>query len=650
MKDVRGTGKSPKRDIRRTSRKLICLAVSALALAIVLSPILIYDDSSADTVNNNVDLELYDNSGTPIPRTSPLIENSMLSFSTITTPEGVVYELQDGTPIESTLAYFLIHIDGGSSGYGLFKVSVKIEGLEGTWMDHYGIRVSSSIDEQRENVVATADLSSSNSYEMLFQSSGVDKAFNMDVKYFISFSTLSGSHILDVEPGTVGQFTIIITAEPIAEYHNVEYFSDSKLEESRLLRDFDKIGPFPPVHSGGQDPIGWINYDGELVDEDTLVSELPTDMVIALYSWPVIIEKQTEYIDAEGNDVTEKLRKEIYEDGHYIEDTSKKVEDKDGNVKEETSHTEKDSDDNTREYDTQTDITKHDDGAETYNTSTETRVNGVVTETTNVRTEYDSEKTMVEEELVLRVLDPGTGEMDQYDVVTKLIDIKSAEKKYKVEATIEGMDLKDVDKVSEIIDDYFSKYDCEIASVGMDTDSGMTVSHELMGAFAAKNYRLFNRNGDLCVELDEKVVKWLHGTGSKVDLRINIATPDEMTEAQRKTVGNNYAISVTLMLDGQVVSVLQEGLAEITVKIDQSKSSVYYVDEGGSSEYIECSYDKDTQILTYKVDHFSIFMIVEEEDGHKDVLPFFYVALAELLLIPLGVFAYYRRIKRKGSM
>ena len=70
MKDVRGTGKSPKRDVRKTSRKLICLAVSALALAMVLSPILIYEDSSADT-DNNVHMDLYDANDQPL--TSPLM-------------------------------------------------------------------------------------------------------------------------------------------------------------------------------------------------------------------------------------------------------------------------------------------------------------------------------------------------------------------------------------------------------------------------------------------------------------------------------------------------------------------------------------------------------------------------------------------------
>ena len=485
----------------------------------------------------------------------------------------------------------------------------------------------------------------------MFQKGGVDTAYEMDKRYFVSFSTLTGSHILDAAPETIGNITIEFIAEPIAEYRNIEYFSDSTLVETRLLRDFDTVGPFPNVQSGGRDPIGWIDYDGNLVSEDTPVADLPTDMVIALYGWPVIIEKQTEYVDGDGNDVTEKLRKEIYEGGHYIEDTSKKVEDKSGNVKEETSHTEKDSDDNTREYDTQTDITKHEDGAETHNTTTETKVNGQVTETSEIMTEYDSEKTMVEEEMVLTTRDPGTGKEDTYDVVTKLIDIKSVEKRYKVEATIDDMDLADVEKVSEIIDGCFAKYDCEIASVGMETETGtISVSHELMGAFAAKHYRLFSRNGDMCVELDEKVVKWLHESGSKVDLRINKATADEMTEAQRNVVGNNYAISVVLMLDGQVVSALQEGLAEITVKIDKSNVSVYYVDDGGSSEYIECTYDEETQIVRYMVDHFSIFMIVEDEDDHSDVLPFFYIALAELLLIPLGVLAYYRRLKRKRGI
>ena len=107
---------------------------------------------------------------------------------------------------------------------------------------------------------------------------------------------------------------------------------------------------------------------------------------------------------------------------------------------------------------------------------------------------------------------------------------------------------------------------------------------------------------------------------------------------------------MVLLLDGQVVSYLQDGLAEVTVKMDKSKS-VYYVDEGGSSEYIDCTYDEKSQILKYTVDHFSIFMIVEDEESDIEfALPYIYIVLAEFLLIPLGVLAYYRRLKRKNTV
>ena len=421
MGAVSSTGRSTVKGGRRKARTLLCLAVSAMALMTILAPMITAGDSSADTVDNNLHMDLYDDNGQIL--TSPLMNGAKLVFNTTTTPDGVVYELENGVPIDSIPAYFLIRTDTSGAGYGLFKVTVKIHDLDGTWMQNFGIRVSTSDG-------STADLSSNNSFEMMFQKGGVDSSFEMNKRYYVSFSTLSGSHILDTAPGTIGNFTIEFIAEPIADYHNVEYYSDSNLVEIRLLRDFDTIGPFPNVQSKGRDPIGWIDYDGNIVDEDTYVSELQSYMILAIYEWPVIIEKQTEYVDAEGNDITEKLRKEIYEDGHYIEDTSKKVEDKDGNVKEETSHKEKDSDDTTREYDTQTDITKHDDGTETHNTATETKVNGNVTETSETRTEYDSEKTMVEEELTLKVYDPGTGEAETYNVVTSLIDERSVEKKY----------------------------------------------------------------------------------------------------------------------------------------------------------------------------------------------------------------------------
>lgn len=645
MKDVRGTGKSPKRDVHISSRKLICLAVSAVALAIVLSSVFIDSDSSADTGNSGTEtLVLYDVNGNEL--TTPLIDNSTISFSTTTTPEGVVYELNTGTPIESCPAYFVIRADSGT-GHSLFKVSVKVTpetegGFTGTWMEYFGIRVCAG----NGNV---ADLREGNPepYEMKFTKDNVDSAFELNRRYDISFQTLGGSQLLDAPPGSVHNFTIELTPEPIPEIRYIKYYSDNELIVTIPHRDIDPLGEFPEVHSQGRDPIGWIDYNGKIVTEETPVSELPTDMVFALYGWPIIIEMEDKYTDPDGSEITDKLRKEIYEDGTYFEDLSKKTEYKDGNVKEETTHRELDPFDNTYEYDTRTDIIVHDDGAETHRTSTETRENGEATETSTIRTEYNSDKEMIEEEKDITVRDPERGSETDYDVVIRVIDNLLKEKRYKVMATVPEMDLEDVEKAKEYIDDYFAQYDCEIAAVGMKTNGNLTIPHELMGSFVANNYRVFNENGNLRVELDEDVVKWLYENSTGCDLIINKATEKDMTEAQREVIGDNYAINVVLKVDGEVVSVLPNGSAEISIGIDGSSKSVYYVDDSGSSEYIECVYDEDTQTVRYKVDHFSIFMLVEEEKSHAPIWPYIAIVLAELLLVPLIAAIVYRRRKKK---
>ena len=636
MKDVRGTGKSRKREMIRTSRKLICLAVSVIAVAVVLSPILIDNDSSADTGNNSIHMGLYDANDQEL--TSPLIENSTLSFSTLTTPDGVIYELSGGVSIDSTPAYFLIRADSGT-GHGLFKVTAKIEGLDGTWMDYYGIRMSTDDG-------SVADLKKTNSYEMMFSKGGNYTAFDMNRRYYVSFSTLEGSQNLGASPGTISNFTVYLTAEAIPESHYIEYYSDSNLEDTRLLCDIDTIGPFPDVQSQGRTPIGWIDFDGHIVTEDTLVSDLPSDIILALYGWPVIFEKLEEYKDAEGNDVTDYIRKVIYEDGHFEEYTSKKVEDQEGNTKEETSEKEKDSEGNTTEFNTKTDIEVHGDGSETHNTSTEKKENGKPIETTTVRTEYDSKKTMIEEEQNLKVFDPATGKTDEYNVIAKLVRVESDNYKYKVIGTVEELKPEYIEKVSDIIDEYSERCDCEDNAVR--GEHATYVSLEAMGSMVRRGLGFIRDNGDLSVELNVETVNWLHERGSGFDLDINKATEDEMTEAQREIVGDNYAISVVLKQNGQIVNVLESGFAVISVKIDIDSAAVYYVDEGGSSEFIRCSYDEGTQTLEYKVDHFSIFMIVEEGKGvHVPAWPYILVSFLVLILLPSLLLLAYRRRRKE---
>lgn len=621
---------------RKAFRKLFCIAVSALALILVLSPMLTDSDSSADANDNTIRLVLYDADGQEL--TSPLINDPIISFSTLTTPDGVVYELSTGDPIESCPAYFVIRADSGT-GHGLFKVSVKIEGLDGTWADNFGIRVCTDNG-------STADLTKSgNSYESLFYKGGLFSTFEMNKRYGISFATLEGSCVSTTPIGDLGNFTVILEAEPIPEFHTVLFLSDNELVEQKLLRDIDVLGEFPDVQSQGRDPIGWIDYDGHIVTGSTMVSDLPTDMVIALYGWPIIIEWQEQYIDEEGSKITDKIRKEINEDTSYTEDTSKTTEYKDGKVKEETTHTEKDAGGDTYEYETKTDIVVHDDGKETHITSTEEKINGTLTETSQIRTEYDSNKVMTEEEKKLTVIDSATGEREEYDVTVRIIDPSSSEKKYKISGALPEAGASEFDKMKSLIDEYSEQYNCEAVAVGMKSDDFMTVSNELLGSFVDNGYSLFKENGDgsIRIELDKGVVKWMHDSGSEVKINVGAAKPGDLTEEQRRAIGDNYAVKADVTLGGLTVSALQGGKAELTVNFDKASAVVYYIDSNGSSELVECTFNSEMHTVTFTTDRLSVYMIQEEQADDLPLWPFYVTPIAEYILIILIFVIYCRK-------
>ena len=621
---------------RKAFRKLFCIAVSAIALILVLSPMLTDSDSSADTDESTIRLVLYDADGQEL--TSPLINDPIISFSTLSTPDGVVYELSTGDPIESCPAYFVIRADSGT-GHGLFKVSVKIEGLDDTWVDNYGIRVCSDNG-------SIADLTKDgNSYESLFYKGDLFSTFEMNKRYSISFATLAGSYVSATPIGELGNFTVILEAEPIPEFHTVLFLSDNVLVEQKLLRDIDVLGEFPDVQSQGRDPIGWIDYDGHIVTESTLVSDLPSDMVIALYGWPIIIEWQEQYIDEEGSKITDKIRKEINEDTSYIEDTSKTTEYKDGKVKEETAHTEKDASGDTYEYETKTDIVVHDDGKETHITTTEEKINGILTETSQVRTEYDSDKTMTEEEKKVTVIDSSTGAREEYDVTIRLIDPSSPEKKYKISGALPEAGASEFDKMKSLIDEYSEQYDCDAVAVGMKSDDSMTVSNELLGMFVDNGYCLFKENGDgsVRIELDEGVVKWMHDSGSEGKIDAGVAKPEDLTEEQKRAIGDNYAVKVDVILGGIAATSLQGGNAEFTLNFDKTSAVIHYIDSNGSSELIESTFDPDSHTVTFSTNRLSVFMIQEEQADDWPLWPFYVTPIAEYILIILMFIIYCRK-------
>jgi hypothetical protein len=97
---------------------------------------------------------------------------------------------------------------------------------------------------------------------------------------------------------------------------------------------------------------------------------------------------------------------------------------------------------------------------------------------------------------------------------------------------------------------------------------------------------------------------------------MKVTDVSKVTEAQKKTIGENYAVSIGMTIGKTDVHELggkvkvNLALAPVPGK-DMSKTKVYYVAEDGSIEEMPTSYKEG--VVTFEVTHFSVYMVVLSE-------------------------------------
>ena len=640
MGSVSGSGISLRKDSRKQTRKFLCLAVAAVALLTILMPVFFADDSSADT-DSEFTIKFVDSDGNVIPETSPLINNSMLPFDTETTQTGTVYSLKTGTKIDSRPAWFIIESNDKKYEYNLFKVTVSMEGLA-AWMDSYGIRVGT--DD------GMSDLRKGNSYESAFYDDEKVRTFELGKRYSISFYTLEGSQSETV-PGSMGSVKITLTAEIIPDCHNIHFFTpDAKgkmqLIETRALYVNEPLGDLPPLMSQlGNEFLGWFDSNDNQVFPTTLVSQLPSDDITAKWEWPKIEHREWSETAPDGTITNYDWTKITYQDLSYDEDLITTVIHP-GSDKEERHEESKSVDPDgktTESSESKTDIVIHDDESQTWNTVEEKHSVDGSSEKYKYTTEYDSVGNMVTEKKEAWLTDTEQ-RTREYEVNVSLMDDK--EMVYRVESIIPETTILDIDNAKKLID----KYDYKVAVVGTHSDSGLIiVPEDVMQEVAGHGYYLSVSSDEQYVAVDDKVVKSLADKGGEVRLWITPETEDKMTEAQRNVIGNRYAFSVTLTVDGVEISEL-DGYAEISLDPKLVKNGkVLLVNEDGTVEELAVSVNPYNGRVTYLTDHLSIFMVEQEEEGQGFVWPMALIALSELIIIPLAVWAVYRHRRRKNK-
>ena len=140
-------------------------------------------------------------------------------------------------------------------------------------------------------------------------------------------------------------------------------------------------------------------------------------------------------------------------------------------------------------------------------------------------------------------------------------------------------------------------------------------------------YSLSIVNNDIHVILDWNTVDGISMMKGDMMLMVHHATPEELTSAQKRTIGDRLAISVTMTVDGVYVTQLG-GKADIAVDTEEDVN-VYYVDTDGRADPQESTYlDGATHT---RVGHFSIYLYTKDEISAG--IPVYIIALAIVLLI-----------------
>ncbi len=198
----------------------------------------------------------------------------------------------------------------------------------------------------------------------------------------------------------------------------------------------------------------------------------------------------------------------------------------------------------------------------------------------------------------------------------------------------------DVDYAKDSVEDL--NYSKVILVVESD-DGKLFVPEGSISLVAEYGYCLSVSNDSMTVVLDKEVVESLSGIEGDWELSIHQARPTELTEAQKETIGEFYAISLTLTIDRKYISELG-GTASVDVKSNRSDVTVYYVDIDGNKELVDSQYLDGQE--HFEVDHFSIYMFeypIEPDDPSEPTMIF--AVTIVLMFLPIGVLIIRERMK-----
>ena len=145
-----------------------------------------------------------------------------------------------------------------TSPQGLFHVSIKADGLTGTWMDDYILIVKAG--DQFESVLAK-----DNEYESTFNHGYSKAKFLPNTDYDISFEVIGESS--SAPEGNLENITFTFTLTTSNETHIVCYMVDDVIYDVDVIMDGQTFNNMPNPTKSNNQFVGWMDQNGNMVEE-----------------------------------------------------------------------------------------------------------------------------------------------------------------------------------------------------------------------------------------------------------------------------------------------------------------------------------------------------------------------------------------------
>ena len=225
--------------------------MTVIALSIFIPTNFFSEYTSAETIRVP-QLDLIDSDGNTI--VGPLLNNSTIYFDTITQSDGkITYSAKSNIQIDSIPASLSIISPNGS-----FHISVKADGLAGTWMDDYILIINAG--DQFESTLARE-----NEYESTFDYGFSKAKFLPNTDYDIFFKVIGES---DSAPeGTIENITLTFTLTTSKETHIVCYMVDDVIYDVDVMMDGQTFNNMPNPTKSNNQFVGWMDQNGNMVEE-----------------------------------------------------------------------------------------------------------------------------------------------------------------------------------------------------------------------------------------------------------------------------------------------------------------------------------------------------------------------------------------------